>query len=401
MSVIVIREEVATLVVAAPGGSGGAVASVNGETGTVVLDAADVGAASTSHIHTLSQITDAGSAAAHDESDFELAGAVAGHVVAVDPHTQYQRESERNAANGYAGLDGSSKLNGSQQVYGTGPNTACMGDDSRLPAVGEKAALAGTSGTPGSGNKYVTQADASNTNARTPTDASVTLAKLTPFLSVFRDAPARRLYIAWAARGDTTRLINPSGAGTYSGSISTTEASASGLLQRVASAASINAVAGGLLWGTYGQVDRQMGPRFACRFRASSNTTDLRQFVGLSDTQLGSTDTPTCEGAYFRYSTSASDPGWVCVTNRGSSRTVSGSVRAFTASEVLFVAIDFDDTGTARFWMGTSESDMAIVHTSTSNLPFSSSAITACIGAGAVIAAARHIDFGHAMILTV
>src|SRR6185369_5401648 len=37
------------------------------------------------------------------------------------------------------------------------------------PSAGEKAALAGTSGTPGSGNKYVTDGDARNTNSRTPT----------------------------------------------------------------------------------------------------------------------------------------------------------------------------------------------------------------------------------------
>lgn len=36
------------------------------------------------------------------------------------------------------------------------------------PSSGEKAALAGTSGTPGSGNKYVTDGDSRNTNARTP-----------------------------------------------------------------------------------------------------------------------------------------------------------------------------------------------------------------------------------------
>lgn len=34
----------------------------------------------------------------------------AAHVAAADPHTQYQKESERNAVNGYAGLDGSGLL---------------------------------------------------------------------------------------------------------------------------------------------------------------------------------------------------------------------------------------------------------------------------------------------------
>lgn len=40
--------------------------------------------------------------------------------------------NNKNAVNGYPGLDGSSKLTGSQQVYGTGVNTACVGNDSRL-----------------------------------------------------------------------------------------------------------------------------------------------------------------------------------------------------------------------------------------------------------------------------
>jgi hypothetical protein len=38
-----------------------------------------------------------------------------------------------------------------------------------VPTAGQKAALAGTSGTPGSGNKYVTDADSRNSDARTPT----------------------------------------------------------------------------------------------------------------------------------------------------------------------------------------------------------------------------------------
>ena len=34
----------------------------------------------------------------------------AAHVAAGDPHTQYQKESEKDAANGYAGLDGTTKV---------------------------------------------------------------------------------------------------------------------------------------------------------------------------------------------------------------------------------------------------------------------------------------------------
>lgn len=44
--------------------------------------------------------------------------------------------------------------------------------NSNDPSAGEKAALAGTSGTPGSGNKFVTNADSRNSDARTPTTHS-------------------------------------------------------------------------------------------------------------------------------------------------------------------------------------------------------------------------------------
>ena len=57
---------------------------------------------------------------------------IAVHVAVADPHTQYQRESEKNAASGYAGLSAGSKVDGTQQTYGTGINTACQGNDSRL-----------------------------------------------------------------------------------------------------------------------------------------------------------------------------------------------------------------------------------------------------------------------------
>src|SRR5207249_2432183 len=40
--------------------------------------------------------------------------------------------ANKNAVSGYAGLDSSSKLTGSQQKYGSLANTACEGNDSRL-----------------------------------------------------------------------------------------------------------------------------------------------------------------------------------------------------------------------------------------------------------------------------
>jgi len=60
------------------------------------------------------------------------AAAVVTHVALADPHTQYQRESEKGQASGYAALTAGSKLDGTQQVYGSAVNTACVGNDARL-----------------------------------------------------------------------------------------------------------------------------------------------------------------------------------------------------------------------------------------------------------------------------
>lgn len=52
-----------------------------------------------------------------------------------------------------------------ETVAGTGSSALAA----QLPSAGQKAALAGSSGTPGDANRYVTDGDARNTNARTPT----------------------------------------------------------------------------------------------------------------------------------------------------------------------------------------------------------------------------------------
>ncbi len=57
------------------------------------------------HTHTASQVTDFNTA-----SDSRIAL----HVAQADPHSQYQKESEKDAALGYAGLDAGGKINPSQ-----------------------------------------------------------------------------------------------------------------------------------------------------------------------------------------------------------------------------------------------------------------------------------------------
>lgn len=57
--------------------------------------------------------------------------------------------------------------------FGTTGGTATEGNDSRVPTQDENDALAGTSGTPSSINKYVTNADPRNSDARAPTAHTV------------------------------------------------------------------------------------------------------------------------------------------------------------------------------------------------------------------------------------
>lgn len=70
-----------------------------------------------------------------------------------------------------------------QKAALAGTGTPAAGDpyvndsDGRIPTVDEKAALAGT-GTPGAGDPFVNDSDARMSDARTPTDASVTAAKM-------------------------------------------------------------------------------------------------------------------------------------------------------------------------------------------------------------------------------
>lgn len=85
--------------------------------------------------------------------------------------------------------------------------------DANNPTANEKAALAGTSGAPATGNRYVTDVDTRNANQRVPTDASVTALKVAASLkpsgtAVAADEALRALgaTAATAAAGNDARL---------------------------------------------------------------------------------------------------------------------------------------------------------------------------------------------------
>jgi hypothetical protein len=75
------------------------------------------------------------------------AAAVAAHAAAADPHTGYQKESEKGAANGYASLDGSTLVPFAQLGTGTASGTKFLRDDRSWQEVGGGGGTATTFGT--------------------------------------------------------------------------------------------------------------------------------------------------------------------------------------------------------------------------------------------------------------
>lgn len=74
-------------------------------------------------------------AAAQAAAEATAAAALASHVAAADPHTGYQRESEKGAANGYPAL------NGSQKVTEDPANATSTATASKIPIADSNAAL--------------------------------------------------------------------------------------------------------------------------------------------------------------------------------------------------------------------------------------------------------------------
>lgn len=82
-------------------------------------------------------------------------------------------------------------------------------DDGRIPTQAENDALAGTAGVVGNANRYVTDADARNTNQRVPTDGSVTNAKVAAAAAI---AESKLALASDAAAGTASRRTLGAGA---------------------------------------------------------------------------------------------------------------------------------------------------------------------------------------------
>lgn len=89
------------ITIAAAGGGGGSQHTIKDE-GTPLTARSGL-----NFIGSMVAVTDD---AINDETEVTLTDPVPAHVALADPHTQYQKESEKDAANGYCGLDGSALI---------------------------------------------------------------------------------------------------------------------------------------------------------------------------------------------------------------------------------------------------------------------------------------------------
>lgn len=93
------------------------------------------------HTHTESDITDfahthpIGDLPGELATDVEVTGAVSAHAAAADPHTGYQKESEKGAASGYASLDGTTKVPTAELGTGTASSSTYLRGDRTWAAV--------------------------------------------------------------------------------------------------------------------------------------------------------------------------------------------------------------------------------------------------------------------------
>ena len=88
------------------------VTSVNGETGVVTLDKNDIGLGNVDNTSDMNKpVSTATQTALNGKENTGVAASLdAAHISALDPHAQYQKESEKGAALGYASLDGGGKV---------------------------------------------------------------------------------------------------------------------------------------------------------------------------------------------------------------------------------------------------------------------------------------------------
>jgi len=135
-----------------------------------------------------------------------------------------------------------------------------------------------------------------------------------------------------------------------------------------------------------------------CEYLTGGTVTLVRFWFGFTSAVLGNTDTLGSAGngsLMLRYSTAASDPGWVGVSqiNGAGNQTVSSNLQAIAASTIFRLRIRFVRTGTPTvYWSVNDGTEVSV----TTNIPATGTAYFLLCGCETKTAATR--TFGYRQI---
>lgn len=172
--------------------------------------------------------------------------------------------------------------------------------------------------------------------------------------------------------GSTKEFIGMAGLGEFNGTF-TADITATGVYRKILSAASANS-AGYWFYGGGAEVGwADHNPTFIARVRTYADITLLRFTAGFysSNTMPNSDTIAPTKGIFFRYSTSASDPGWVGICGDGTSQTVSAKVADIAVNTVYVLKIVVSGAGTSAAFSvyDSNNSQLGSTQTITANIP--------------------------------
>jgi hypothetical protein len=232
-------------------------------------------------------------------------------------------------------------------------------------------------------------------SATTPTFRSLVAADMPAYIM----SHLRRRAASHPARGGTGRTVVGAIGGTPTGTVGNTTDAADGSFQPWTSAATNGSFAGGFILAngaTGSDLRLDNLPVVVIRFKTDASLTNVRYLIGLSSASIGTSDTPsTTSTILIRYSTSASDTGWIVYSSNGTSGTATGQVLAIAANTAYTLMIRATSSSNVEIWMGTTESDLALVSTVTATLPSASTSLIGILQLTTLTTVSRIMQFGH------
>lgn len=208
----------------------------------------------------------------------------------------------------------------------------------------------------------------------------------------------KRRYRSSANRGANTRTVVGATGATPAGTLGNTADETEGSFQTWTTTAVNGNVAGNSIFttgSTGSSVQLRYKPMVAFRFKTPSDLSLLRIMLGWAASSPGSSDSPAVNSVLLRYSTNASDPGWMWYTYNGSSNVSSSQIASISTDTAYLVVLKAISGSIVEVWMGSDWDTITRVATINSGLPSDTTDMYAWMTVTTLSAATRQIKFGQ------